>query len=177
MRVTPTKKWNITSSALLELVGSQDVLPGSVRSAHISPLTVPIEECPLSALIGSLHIDFSDAHGYINNPLPVWTIVLGRKLFLRKVTCYLSPYNANPLIPVLEIHRINLIQGDNLVIFQKHLQFFYSSYGHFLGLFIWVFWFYSILTGMPHILMFTFVKQFLKLNKQMQLISSNVVPL
>lgn len=104
---------------------------------------------------------------------------MGGKLFLKKVIYCLYPCNGNPLIPFLEVHRINLIRRGNFVVFQKHLQFFYSSFElvstHFSGLLFWVSLFYSTLTGMLDVLMFTFVKQFLKPNKQMQLISSNVM--
>ena len=85
---------------------------------------VPIEEFPLSILIGNLHISFSDAHSNIKFFFPFWNIILDSKLFIIKLFT-ISPCSVNLLIPVLELYRINIIQRDNFVISQEMtFQFF-----------------------------------------------------
>lgn len=44
---------------------SGQTLRGSMSSAYTPPFMVAIEEFPLSILIGSLHISFSDDHSNI----------------------------------------------------------------------------------------------------------------
>ena len=94
---------------------SGQTLRGDMRSAYIPPFTVPIEEFPLRILIGSLHISLSAAcsNRKCFSFFSILNHYLGWEALSSNVVYYLSPCDVNSLIPVLQLHRISLIERNN----------------------------------------------------------------
>lgn len=102
---------------------SGQILRGTVSSAYRPPFTIPVEGFPLSVFL--LVILMAEPIPALS-PTPHLNHYLGWKAIFYIVIYYLPPCNVNALVAILELHRIRLINKDNLS-FPKNI---FSSFNH-----------------------------------------------